>query len=349
VDVLYPTAITDARLHSSTVVEINPADWNVGTTYSIGTKVTYSGRIYEALTSNTGQQPDTQPTHWRNLYAANPDVWSNSASYSPGDQVLRTQTHRIYEALDYPAVGQAPESRPDEWAIVGPTNAWGMFDNVLSTSTEATSAIEVVIRPGVFVTSLAMLGIVGGQVQVVQKDAPGGTIVYNQTRDVIDNQPIANWWEWIVSDFVITDEMVFNDLITYLNGEITVTITTNAQGNAAVNTLIFGRMYDLGSTEIGARIGIEDYSRKTTDDFGNATLVRRRFSKIVNVTSEIRNSELSGVTQILFELRATPVLWIPSMGDDFGSLTVFGFYRDFFVTVAYHTHSLVEFEIEGMT
>lgn len=348
-DVLYPTAMTDARLGSSTILEINPTAWNSGTAYSINNTVTYSGQVYRALTANTNKQPDTNPTDWRRQYAANPAPWNVATAYSPGDVVLRTQTHRIYEALDYPTIGATPESRPDEWAIVGPTNAWAMFDNVLSTSTAATDTIEVVINPGTFVTSLAMLGIVGGTVTVVQKDAPGGTIVYNKTENVTANQPIANWWEWFVSDFVITDEMVFNDLITYLNGEITVTITPDPQGNAAVNTLIFGRMYDLGSTEIGARIGIEDYSRKTVDDFGNATLVRRRFSKIVNVTSEIRNSELSGVTQILFELRATPVLWVPSMLDNFGSLTVFGFYRDFFVTVAYHTHSLVEFEIEGMT
>jgi len=349
VDVLYPTAMTDERLHSSSVVEINPAEWNVGTTYSIGAKVTYDERIYEALTSSTGKQPDIEPTHWKNLYAANPPEWSATEVYNPGDKVVRTQTHIIYEAIDYPPMGEAPESLPGEWLVIGPTNAWAMFDNFLSNSTQTTSDIEVVIRPGVFITSLALLGIVGGQVQVVQKDAPGGTVVYSQTRDVIDSEPISNWWEWLVNDYVITDEMVFNDLITFLDGEITVTITPDPQGNAATNNLIFGRMFDLGSTELGARIGIEDYSRKTVDDFGNATLVRRRFSKLVNVSSEIPNSELSGVTRILFELRATPVLWIPSMGDDFSSLTVFGFYRDFFVTVAYHTHSLVEFEIEGMT
>lgn len=347
-DVLYPTPMTDARLHSSTIAETNPAAWNSGTTYAIGDTVTFANRIYRALTANTNQQPDTQPTHWQNLYAANPLAWDSATSYAPGDVVLRTTTHRIYEALDY-TTNEVPENNPAVWAVVGPTNTWAMFDNVLSTSTEATSTIEVVIRPNVFITSLALLGVVGGTVTVEQRDAPGGTIVFNETRNVIANQPIANWWEWFVSDFVITDEMVFNKFITYLASEITVTITTNANGNAAVNTLIFGRMYNLGSTELGARIGIEDYSRKTTDDFGNATLVRRRFSKIVNVTSEIRNAELSGVTQILFELRATPVLWVPSMQDDFGGLTVFGFYRDFFVTVAYHTHSLVEFEIEGMT
>ena len=174
-DVLYPTPMTDARLHSSTIAETNPAAWNSGTTYAIGNTVTFANRIYRALTANTNQQPNTQPTHWQNLYAANPPAWNSATSYGPGDVVLRTTTHRIYEALDH-TTNHVPENNPAEWAVVGPTNTWAMFDNVLSTSTEATSTIEVVIRPGVFVTSLALLGVVGGTVTVVQKDAPGGTI-----------------------------------------------------------------------------------------------------------------------------------------------------------------------------
>lgn len=275
-------------------------------------------------------------------------VWSNVTAYSEGDKVIRIETHRIYEALDA-TTGDIPEDTPLLWLELGPTNRWAMFDNTLSTSTISTSDITFVIQPG-FVTSIGMIGIVGEEVTVTMRDAPNGTIVYQETRQVVANQPITNWWEWIVSDFIITDEMIFLDLPLYLNGEITITIKKDDFLNrASIAEFIVGKIYDLGSTEIGVRIGIEDFSRKETDDFGNAILIKRRFAKTVSVTAEIANEDLSGVTQVLFELRATPVLWIPSNQSEYGALVVYGFYRDFFVTVAYHTHSLVQIEIEGLT
>jgi hypothetical protein len=38
--------------------------WNIGTAYSAGSLVTYSGTNYWAITSGTGHQPDVSPTYW---------------------------------------------------------------------------------------------------------------------------------------------------------------------------------------------------------------------------------------------------------------------------------------------
>jgi hypothetical protein len=43
--------------------------------------------------------------------------------------------------------------------------------------------------------------------------------------------------------------------------------------------MVLGQLRDLGSTPLGAKGGITDYSKKSTDDFGNLSLVERGFAK----------------------------------------------------------------------
>ena len=48
------------------------------------------------------------------------------------------------------------------------------------------------------------------------------------------------------------------------------------------------------------------------------------------------------------ELRATPALWIGSTDADFSqSLVVYGFYKDFYISIDYPTMALSSLEIEG--
>lgn len=71
--VLVPISITPAMLTSSTVAETDHAEWVPGTAYTAGQKVIRlaTHRIYEALTSTTGDTPETSPTKWLDLGATN--------------------------------------------------------------------------------------------------------------------------------------------------------------------------------------------------------------------------------------------------------------------------------------
>ena len=71
--VLAPISITPAMLTSSTVAESDHAEWVAGTAYTAGQKVIRlaTHRIYEALTSTTGDTPETSPTKWLDLGATN--------------------------------------------------------------------------------------------------------------------------------------------------------------------------------------------------------------------------------------------------------------------------------------
>lgn len=73
--------------------------WDVGNLYSIGTKVSYNGVVYEALTENQGLQPDTNSDDWKDItYITNKSI-SNS---NVGEQTrLLVSELNLQESLSF--------------------------------------------------------------------------------------------------------------------------------------------------------------------------------------------------------------------------------------------------------
>jgi hypothetical protein len=111
--------------------------------------------------------------------------------------------------------------------------------------------------------------------------------------------------------------------------------------------LLVGRQLDLGDTEHGADVGIIDYSRKETDQFGVTSVVERAYAKRMTAKVVMDTTAIDVVLTALASLRATPVLWIGS--EIFDSLTVYGFYKEFSIDIAYPTVSYCSLTIEGLT
>jgi hypothetical protein len=103
---------------------------------------------------------------------------------------------------------------------------------------------------------------------------------------------------------------------------------------------------DLGGTLINPALGINDYSRKETDDFGNTSLVERSFSKRMGVKLVLGNADVDRVHAALSAVRATPILWLGS--GRYSAMLVYGFFRDFEIDIAYTRHSYCTLNIEGM-
>lgn len=82
--IVYPLAQT--VLTSSNVLDSEFADWDIATAYTVGNIVylPLSKGEYQALTANTGKQPDGSPTDWKFLGTTN--------KYKMFDQFLNTQT-----------------------------------------------------------------------------------------------------------------------------------------------------------------------------------------------------------------------------------------------------------------
>ena len=110
----------------------------------------------------------------------------------------------------------------------------------------------------------------------------------------------------------------------------------------------FGEVIGIGSSEYGATSGITDYSRKEADDFGRYSIVKRAYSKKMTLRVLTEKSDYPRISRALANLRATPAVWVATDSSDYEPLTVYGFYKDFSVDVAYPTLHYCSLEIEGL-
>lgn len=282
------------------------------------------------LTSSTAPETDHA------AYAA-------GTTYALGDRVIRTSTHRIYESLSAGNIGNTPETSPTKWLDVAPTNRWAMFDSVVGTVTTLASPLTVVLAPGA-INAIALLELVGTSVTVSMTS--GGPTVYSRTISLEGSAP-GDYYEYFFDPFVQRTSVVLTDLPPYANGIVTVSLT--GSGSVGMGLLSVGLQTYLGGAQYGATAGITDYSLKTTDAFGNTTLTRRSYAKRTSVKLWLDKVTVNRVYRKLAELRATPCVWVGTEDADLDPLTVFGFFKDFQLEIAYHTLALCTLEIEGMT
>lgn len=271
-------------------------------------------------------------------------AWNAGTAYILADKVIYTTTQRIYERLVAGTTATAPNLDTINWLDIGPTNKWAMFDSEVSTQTSGSSPMTVVVKPG-YANALALFGLEGSSVTITERDALAGAVVYTKTL-TLDGAIIVDWYQYFFEAPVQLSEVVLTDMPPYLNAHITIVLsgTTCKIGVAA-----FGTVYYLGGTQQGATASITDYSVKSTDSFGLTTFVRRNYSKKMEARMVIDNSMLNKTQKVLADLRATPCAWIATDTPGFEPLTLYGYYSNFSIDVAYSAHSLVSLSVEGLT
>jgi hypothetical protein len=272
-------------------------------------------------------------------------AWSSGTTYAAGAFALYAD--RIWESLQAANTNRQPDTNPTWWTDIGPSNQRAMFDSQVSTVTTRATPLTVTVAPGVAVNSLALLGLDATSVSVTVTDGAGGPTIYTRTVS-LDDTPILDWQQYFFEPYDFRSQVVLTDLPMYVSARITVSISAGA-GTVACGTLTYGSVYELGESQRGANAGIRDYSKKETDEFGNTTFVVRAFSRRMEAQLILPQSRLNFVQRLLADLRATPCVWIGSSRSELAPLTVFGFYRDFNLDIAYHDYSLCRLEIEGLT
>lgn len=233
------------------------------------------------------------------------------------------------------------------WQDIGPSNRYAMFDGSISTQTESSSPLVVEFEPGDVISSLALINLVGNTVRVEM--IAGGVTVYDKTVS-LQGAIIADWWDYYFKQDEQVNQALFNDLPLYYTPRIRLTLTGLAGANVAIGHCVFGTRQEIGSLEMGASSGIIDYSRKSTDEFGETEFVRRAFADEFSGQVLVENGQLNRIKRLLRELRATPCLWIGVDDEKYTeTLVVYGWYRQHRIAIAYPEHSLVDLEIEGLT
>ena len=276
-------------------------------------------------------------------------AWSSGTTYTIGQRVILTSTHKIYESLQNGNLNKDPAtdtSSPPYWIEVSATNRWKMFDTSNSTQTTNTNSIVVVITPGKVINSVSLLNIEGTSVRIKMTDPTDG-VVYDVTTSLNNNGNINNWYNYFFNPIQRRTSHIATDLPAYGTAAIEITIT-NTGLTAKCGVCIIGSVQYIGEgINLGASVGITDYSRKEKDTFGNYVLIQRSYSKRAKFSMAVLNEQIDALQDLLVSLRTTPCVWI---GDDNYTCTyIYGYYKDFDIVIAYHLVSDCNIEIEGLT
>ncbi len=273
-------------------------------------------------------------------------AWNNATTYADGARVILTSTHRIYESLQNGNTNNPPATSPLYWSEVSPTNRWKMFDLSNTTQTQVGAADYYEIMPGQVMNSVALLNISGILTVRLRLTDPSFGLVYDKTANLTFSPPEASWYSWFFDERREQTIFLAEDLPSYPNATLRIDVTSS--GTAFIGVCLFGSLRGIGlGVQQGARLGIQDYSRKERNDWGDTVLVQRAFAARASFQTLIDNRELDNTFRLLSELRSTPCLWVGS--DNYGALTIFGFYNNFDITIAYATYSDCTIDIEGLT
>jgi len=280
--------------------------------------------------------------------------WSSVTSYVVGNRVISTTTHRIYEALQASTnVDPTTDtSDPPYWLDIGATNRWKAFDQKISdpvTVADGVNTIEYTLGAfGIPSNSVTLFGLKGRSASLVVNDATDGE-VYNQEISLIDNALVNDWFTYFFEPARVKSEAIFEGIPPYANAEYDITVEDATDAEPELGQVVLGQEYELGETNYGTSVSIEDFSRKERDDFGNAILVERPFAKLIDFDFIVNTNEVRRTAILLETVRATPAVYYAGPDTERFGTTVYGFFRNFSINLDGPAISNVTLEVEGLT
>lgn len=269
--------------------------------------------------------------------------WMASTSYALGNRVFLSATGKTYECVQEPALDKNPATEALYWLVTAPSNRWSMYDSETSTVTVTPGNLTTTLTIPGRVNAVAFFGVIGSKIVVTQLSADGALLA--QFSKVLQTQP-ADWYEYFFAVAEQIPDVVFIGLVPSSGSRLEIEIT----GPAACAAVVAGNTFDLGDAQWGATTSIIDYSRKTTTADGVQSFEPGRFSRRMSVRLEQPRERYPAVQRALEAVRATPCVWLGVPGSEtYSPMTIYGYYKDFSLEVAYPTKHLCSLEIESLT
>lgn len=270
--------------------------------------------------------------------------WDSATSYSTDDQVVVLgEVQRLYEALQNNSDSYPPDN-PADWNDLGAINRWKMFDGGSNTQTVNPDSIEVTLEPDGIINSFTLLNIEAAEAEVTVTDDLEG-VVYNETYNLIDNSAVDSWYAYFFEPIVFIRQLSDLSLPAYGSPQIDITLT-NTGSDTKCGLAVIGQQAEIGVTVFGTSVGIRDFSRKETDEFGNFTVVERRFFRLVDYDVRIDTSKVDFVQKVLSDRRAKPTVYIGAVENP--ETIVYGYFRDFDIVLSNPALSNATIEVEGL-
>ncbi|WP_299663834.1 hypothetical protein [uncultured Ruegeria sp.] len=279
-------------------------------------------------------------------------AWDVGTTYAAGNQVYKEGVsgkpfQLVYESVISSNTGIDPESDDGtNWIEIGATDQYAAFDRKISNTVERATEITYTIAAPSQLTGIAFFGLEAESLTIEVRDT-GAQVIYSTTRDLVDSSEIVDWFTFFTWDPEFDTETIFTSVPAYTGYEVDITISAPA-GTAKIGQIVLGQLVNLGDTLSGTEIGIEDFSTKDRDQFGNAIIVERPFAQTVDFFFKIPTGDGRRVQRTLSKLRALPSVYFAGEDmEEFGTM-VFGFFQDFSIPLDHGGTSFATLEIEGL-
>lgn len=285
-----------------------------------------------------------------NVPEADHAEYDAGTAYALDDYVIVSSAHRIYRSLQAGNTGHDPESEVDPdnpvwWVDAGATNRWRLFDQVVNNPCAMAEVINVSLQLVGRVNRVYLLALDAASVDVRLRNS-SGTEVFNEHYSLINSGGIDSWYDWLFAPIVRQPALRVIDIPPYLNARLDIAVRA-PDGTAYCGEIVTGFARDLGGTQYGARVGIQDHSIKSTDDFGISSFTERTFARTSIYSLLVDRDAVTEVDRLLSEYRATPIIYDGSDDDEITIL--YGVFRDFYTVLAYAKQCICNLELEGLT
>ncbi|MBB6579582.1 hypothetical protein HNP33_003696 [Comamonas odontotermitis] len=268
-------------------------------------------------------------------------AWT-AGSWPKGSRV-RYQ-HIVYQAGSDVNNAIPPPDNQAVWIPVGPTNTWALFNGRTSQSSKFNATASYRFKFGRAVDAVAAIGLVDVQTIRVRVIDPTYGTVFDKSLTVGLAPEIPDWWEWHFGVWTPTGALgMFTGLPAYPQADVLVDFTGTTQ--MEVGNLIMGNSKEWGlGVEVGASVGIQDFSRKDLDEYGNRVLVERTYIGWADMSVPVRRAEITPLKSYMAQNRAKPILFIGSQ--DIEALNVFGIAKDWSIAIEYYGYAMFAIQLE---
>ena len=173
--------------------------------------------------------------------------------------------------------------------------------------------------------------------------------VYSDTTSSLYLPEVISWSDYFFAEIRFAESKTDTFTISY-DLQIRFVIMGNPGQIIRCGHCLVGQRRYLGKSRYGVSAGINDYSTKETNTFGETYLEQGSYSKTNALDIWIEKSSTDQIFTILSKLRSTPCAWDFNEGDtDYSTLVLYGFYQDYDILMENYAQTLVNIEIQGLT
>lgn len=272
-------------------------------------------------------------------------VYNSATTYALNAEVI--YQHNVYKSAQAGNLNKTPGAAGSEgwWSLQRPTNRWALFDKKIGTQTAQANSFTYTVQTSGRIDSAVLLNLSATSVRIEVIDETD-TVVYDETFNLVSTSGINNLYSYFYEPIRRRTALGVFNLPIFLSPKIRVTVSKPTD-TAKCGALILGQQRTIGRTQYGSSVGITDFSRKDTDDFGNFIIVERPFRRRGSFNVTVDNGFVDELQELLEAYRSIPIVYIGS--DCFNAMLLYGFYKDFTIAVENFGESLCNIDIESMT